>query len=178
VISVGNKQYFSQLVSLILQLGIKCFVFADFEFLLRDESDTAVIYSATPQEHLLSLSDDFFNQECTFGATGAKAKQFIEKLRSQIKDLDAASFYTAKSAAQIAHPNLQQVLDRLRSNGVCILSGELENLSKDYAFLSPMDSLSLEKVYALNHRLMSGERISDVLLTSEMSDFLRVVLAR
>jgi putative ATP-dependent endonuclease of the OLD family len=178
VISVGDKRYLSQLVQLIMQLEIKCFVFADFEFLLRDEADTAAIYSATPQEHLLSLSDAFFNQECTFGAAGAKAKQFIEKLRSQIKELDAASFYTAKSAAQIAHPNIQQVLDRLRSNGVGILSGELENLSQDYAFLSPMDGLSLEKIYALHHRLMRGEKISDVLLTSEMSDFLRVVLLR
>jgi putative ATP-dependent endonuclease of the OLD family len=178
VISVGDKRYFSQLVQLILQLEIKCFVFADFEFLLRDEDDTAAIYSAVPQEHLLSLSDAFFHQECTFGATGAKAKQFIEKLRSQIKELDAASFYTAKSAAQVAHPNIQQVLDRLRSNGVGILSGELENLSQDYAFLSPMDGLSLEKVYALHQRLMRGERIIDLLLTSEMSDFLRVVLSR
>ncbi len=178
VIAVGHKRSLSQMVSLVLQLGIKCFVFADFEFLLRDDSDTAAIYSAAPQEHLLSLSDAFFNQECTFGATGAKAKQFIEKLRSQIKELDAASFYTAKSAAQIAHPNIQQVLDRLRNNGVGILSGELENLSKDYAFLSPMDDLSLEKVYVLHQRLMSGEKISEVLLTSEIEDFLRVVLAR
>ena len=178
VISVGHKRYLSQLVELLLQLGVKCFVFADFEFLLRDESETAAIYSAAPQEHLLSLSDTFFDQECTFGATGAKAKQFIEKLRSQIKELDESAFYTAKSSAQLTHPNIQQVLDRLRSNGVGILSGELENLSQDYAFLSPMDRLSLEKIYALHQRLMGGEKISEVLLTSEMSDFLRVVLAR
>ncbi len=178
VIAVGNKRYLSQVVQLVLQLGIKCFVFADFEFLLRDESETAALYSAAPQEHLLSLSDAFFNQECTFGATSAKAKQFIEKLRSQIKELDASSFYTAKSSAQISHPNIQQVLDRLRSNGVGILSGELENLSKDYAFLSPLDGLSLEKIYALNQRLMSGEKIGDLLLTSEMSDFLQIVCAR
>ncbi len=178
VISVGHKRYLSQLVELILQLEIKCFVFADFEFLLRDEAETAALYSAAPQEHLLSLSDTFFDQECTFGATGAKAKQFIEKLRSQIKDLDAAAFYTAKSATQVSHPNIQQVLDRLRSNGVGILSGELENLSKDYAFLSPLEGLSLEKVYALHQRLMSGEKIGDLLLTSEIGDFLRVVLAR
>ncbi len=178
VIAVGNKRYLSQLVQLVLQLGIKCFVFADFEFLLRDEADTAALYSAAPQEHLLSLSDAFFNQECTFGATGAKAKQFIEKLRSQIKELDESAFYTAKSSAQLTHPNIQQVLDRLRSNGVGILSGELENLSQDYAFLSPMDGLSLDKIYALHQRLMSGEKISELLMTSEMSDFLRVVLAR
>lgn len=178
IIAVGDKRYLSQVVQLILQLGIKCFVFADFEFLLRDEAETATYYSATPQEHLLSLSDAFFTQECTFGATGAKAKQFIEKLRSQIKELDVVAFYTAKSAAQISHPNIQQVLDRLRSNGVGILSGELENLSNDYAFLSPTDGLSLAKIYALNQRLMSGEKISELLLTSELSDFLRVVLAR
>ena len=127
---------------------------------------------------LFDVQNEFFTQECTFGATGAKAKQFIEKLRSQIKELDESAFYTAKSSAQLTHPNIQQVLDRLRSNGVGILSGQLENLSQDYAFLSPMDGLSLDKVYALHQRLMSGEKISEVLLTSEMSDFLRVVLAR
>lgn len=178
IVSVGNKNYLSQLVKLILHLGIKCFVFADFEFLLRDDSDAAMIYGAKPQENLLSLEDAFFAQECTFGATGEKARQFIEKLRTQIKDLDEAAFYTAKSAAQIAHPNIQQVLDRMRSNGVGILSGELETLSKDYAVLSPSDGLTLAKVFALNERLVRGEHISDFFLTSEISDFLQVVLAR
>jgi predicted ATP-dependent endonuclease of OLD family len=178
VVSVGNKSYLSQLVKLILHLGTKCFIFADFEFLLRDESDSAMIYGAQPQEHLLSLEDAFFDQECTFGATGAKARQFIEKLRTQIKDLSESAFYTAKSAVQIAHPNIQQVLDRMRSNGVGILSGELETLSKDYAFLSPSDGLTLTKLYALNERLRRGEKITDVLLTGEISDFLQVVFTR
>ncbi len=178
VISVGNKSYLSQTVNLVLKLGIKCFVFADFEYLLRDSLDTATIYGAAPQENLLSLSDEFFNQECTFGATGAKARQFIEKLRSQIKEVDEGAFYTAKSAAQIGHPSIQQVLDRLRSNGVGILSGELENLSRDYALLSPLDSLSLEKIYTLNQRLMSGEKMTDLLMTSELEDFFKVVFER
>jgi putative ATP-dependent endonuclease of the OLD family len=178
VIAVGNKTYLSQLVKLILNLGTKCFVFADFEFLLRDESDAALIYGAQPQEHLLSLEESFFEQECTFGATGAKARQFIEKLRTQIKELSESAFYTAQSAAQIAHPNIQQVLERMRSNGVGILSGELETLSQDYAFLSPSDRLTLAKVYALNERLIRGEKISDVLLTNEISDFLQVIFTR
>lgn len=178
VISVGNKNYLRQLVKLILQLGIKCFVFADFEFLLRDDSDDATIYGAQPQAHLLSLEDAFFAQECTFGGAGEKARQFIEKLRTQIKDLDVSAFYTAKAAAQIGHPNIQQVLDRLRSNGVGILSGALESLTKDYAFLSPSDPLTLAKIYALNERLGRGEPISELLLITEISAFLQVVLAR
>lgn len=178
VVSVGNKNYLTQLVKLILQLGIKCFVFADFEFLLREDSDTAMIYGAQAQANLLSLEDAFFAQECTFGAAGEKARQFIEKLRTQIKELDPSAFFTAKAAGQIAHPNIQQVLDRLRSNGVGILSGELESLTKDYAFLSPSDPLTLAKIYALNERLGRGETISDLLLVSEISAFLQVVLAR
>ncbi|MBS1807806.1 MAG: ATP-dependent endonuclease [Acidobacteria bacterium] len=178
IISVGSKNYLRQLVNLILHLGIKCFVFADFEFLLRDGAESALIYGAKTQENLLSLDASFFAQDCTFGPAGEKARQFIEKLRTQIKELDESAFYTAKSAIQIAHPNIQQVLDRMRSNGVGILSGELENLSKDYAFLSPSDGLSLEKVYALNERVMRGEKLTDLLLSSEISDFLQVVLAR
>ncbi|HYE73087.1 MAG TPA: TOPRIM nucleotidyl transferase/hydrolase domain-containing protein, partial [Blastocatellia bacterium] len=178
VISVGGKKYLVQLVKLALQLGIKCFVFADFEYLLHDESDTAKEYGAKPQPHLLSLGADFFNQECTFGSAGAKAYQFIEKLRSQIKETNEQAFYTAKTASQLNQANIQQVLDRLRSNGVCILSGELENLSKDYTFVSPYDKLTLEKVYALNQRLVDGEKITDIIATSEINDFLKVVFER
>lgn len=178
VLSVGGKKYLVQLVKLALQLGIKCFVFADFEYLLHDESDTAKEYGAKPQPHLLSLGADFFNQECTFGSAGAKAYQFIEKLRSQIKETNEQAFYTAKTASQLNQSNIQQVLDRLRSNGVCILSGELENLSKDYTFVSPYDKLTLEKVYALNQRLVDGEKITDIIATSEINDFLKVVFER
>lgn len=178
VISVGNKSYLKPLVQLVLKLGIKCFVFADFEYLLRDESESSAIYGSSPQENLMNLSSEFYYQPCTFAEAGEKARQFIEKLRSQIKELDASAFYTAKSAVQISHPHIQQVLDRLRSNGVCILSGELENLSKDYSLFSPLNRMSLETVYALHQRLTRGEKISDFILTSEIQDFLRVVFAR
>ena len=178
VISVGNKNQISHVAKLALQLGIKCFVFADFSYLLRDESATAKEHGAQPEEHLLSLGGEFFDQPCTFGSTGAKAYQFIEKLRTQIKDTDEDSFYTAKSAAQINHQNMQQVLDRLRSNGVCILSSEFETLAKDFNFLSPSNKLSLEKIYALQQRILQGEQFSDLFLTSEIRDFLRIVFER
>lgn len=178
VIAVGGKNYLSQMVRLALKLGLKCFLVADFEYLLRDESDTAKEHNAEPQEHLLSLGADFFNQECTFGVAGAKAYQFIEKLRSQIKDTDEKAFYTAISAAQLNQANIQQVLDRLRLNGVCILSGELEHLSKDYTLLSPYNKLTLEKVYAINQRLVAGGKISDVVATGELVEFLKVAFER
>jgi putative ATP-dependent endonuclease of the OLD family len=178
VVAVGGKGYLVQLVRLALRLGIKCFVFADFEYLLRDESDTAKEHGAKPQPHLLSLGADFFNQECTFGAAGAKAYQFIEKLRGQIKEADEAAFYTAKTAAQVSQANIPQVLERLRSNGVCILSGEVESCSKDYAFVSPYDKLTLEKVYALNQRLVDGEKVTDIVAMGEIGEFLKVVFER
>jgi putative ATP-dependent endonuclease of the OLD family len=178
VVAVGGKNYLSQLVRLALRLGIKCFLVADFEYLLRDESDTAKEHGTEPQEHLLTLGADFFNQECTFGAAGAKAYQFIEKLRSQIKDADEKAFYTATSAAQVNQANIQQVLDRLRLNGVCILGGELESLSKDYTFLSPYNKLTMEKVYALNQRIVSGGKVADALNVNEITEFLKVVFER
>lgn len=59
-----------------------------------------------------------------------------------------------------------------------MLSGEIEHLSRDTSFLSPEDNkLSLDKVYELNSRLASGTKITDLIDTTEIEEFLLAVFA-
>ena len=68
VISVGGKDNISKLVKLALKLDIKCFVLADFDYLLRDKSEERKEYGVKAHESILDLGEDFFTQDCIFGA--------------------------------------------------------------------------------------------------------------
>lgn len=179
LISVGGKDNLSQLARLVIKLGIKCFVLADFDYLLRDQSEERKQYGdVQAHESVESLGEAFFSQTCILGPKGKVSFRYIQKLRARIRNENQKEFYTAKTAAELNRNNIPAVLKGLRENGVCILTGELEHASRNQTFLSPTKKLTLNRVYDLHSRLSAGEKITDVFDCGEITEFLAVVFDR
>jgi AAA15 family ATPase/GTPase len=178
IVSVGGKDKLSRLVKLVLKLGIDCFVFADFDFLLRDRGEERKRYGDDVKAHesVISLGEAFFRQSCTFGEFGGKVYGRLQRLRSEIKATEEEAFYTARTLSELTHQSVPIALSYMRSKGLCILSGEIENCSLDEGFVSPQQKLSLDKVFDISERLSSGDSITNLFDTSEIRDFLAVVL--
>jgi len=179
VVSVGGKDRISLMIKLILELEIKCFVVADFDYLLRDKEDDRKNYGDIPaHESIINLGEKFFTQKCIKGDGGKKLYGNLAKLRNRIKREDEKAFYTAKcyDEVNIESVNLLEILEKLRKSGICILSCEIEDFSKDESIMSREKKLSLEGVYELNSRIVSGNSITDLLETGELCEFLSIVL--
>ena len=178
IVSAAGKNNINELVDLVLKLGIKCFIFADFDYLLRDEGDERKVYAAKAHRNITNISKDFFNQDCIFGVDGPSKFKKLQSVRSKIKANYETEFYTAKTVSSITHSGLPELLKNLRQNGIGILSGEIEHCSTDDSFLSPENKLNLKKIYNLNAFLADGFKIADHLDTSEIEEFLKVVFKR
>src|SRR5207245_694450 len=122
-------------------------------------------------ESVESLGEGFFSQPCILADKGEESLRYIQRLRSRIKRDNEKAFFTAKTAVEV-DDNIADILASLRKYGLCILTGELENFSKDEGFLSPTNKLSINKVYELHSRLSAGEKITDILNCSEIGEFL------
>lgn len=177
IIAASSKDRISRIAELIIKLGIKCFVIADFDYLLRDTSKDREKYKKKSHQSIINLGSNFFKQEYIFGKDGVKIVSELQILRQDLKRDNEEAFYTAKNQSCFKNPRISATLKTLRKNGICILSGEIEDCSRD-PFISPKDKLSLDKIYELNSRLASGEKITDLFDVSEINDFLYAVLAR
>jgi len=178
IISAGGKDKISQLVDIILKLGIKCFVLADFDYLLRDKLGERSAYGKKARESIENLGKKFFTKDYIYGDRGNKKLSELQKLRNQIKQNDEEAFYTAKEIHDITDPTLPEALSDLRKNGICILTGEIESFCKDASFLPVGSKLDLDKLYDLNSRLASGAKMAELFETKEFEEFLEVVLER
>lgn len=175
VVSVGGKNNISKLVKLVLKLGLACYVVADFDYFLRDAGAERRPYDAKPHESIVSLGTAFFSQACTFGDEGPAILAGIMRMRSVIKRDEEQAFYTATTADEIATPGLSALLERLRERGVCILSGNIEDLCADATF-SAQKKLSLERIFFLNQRLIDGEQITDIFASDDLLPSLAHIL--
>jgi predicted ATP-dependent endonuclease of OLD family len=176
VISAGGKDNLAGVARLVLNLGIKCFVIADFDYLLRDSSDDRKKYGEVKAHQSVAALDlDFFAQPCVYGSKGKACLKGLNELRERIRKTDESAFYLAKSANDVSEPNLLDKLQNLRKHGVGILSGELESFCKD-GFVSRNRKLSLNRTFELNFRLAGGEKISDIFDVTELVEVLTAVL--
>jgi putative ATP-dependent endonuclease of OLD family len=178
VISAAGKDNFSNIVELVMKLGIKCYILADFDYLLRDKSEDRRNYGDVgAHESVVSLPQDFFRQKCVWGEKGAEAYKRLQRLREKIKNTDPKAFYTAKKADEVAVDGIDipKVLSKLRERGVGILSGEIESLCVDGS-VSPAKKLSLDAVFELNSRIANGEHISNMFDITELIEVLAAVL--
>jgi predicted ATP-dependent endonuclease of OLD family len=176
IISVGGKDNISRTVKLVLKLGVKCYVLADFDYLLRDTGDQRKKYGASAHQSVVNLGNAFFSQPCTFGDKGLKTLVKLQQIRAAIKKDEEEAFYTAKSDDDIKNESTLELLPELRTHGVAILSGEIEDLCIDGTF-SGDKKLSLDRLFELNQRLVNGELITDIFETSEIVDLLERVLS-
>lgn len=181
IVSAGSKDNISRFVKLILELGLKCFVFADFDYFLRDKKDERKKYGENVKAHesISNLGKEFFMQPYIFGDEGTKTISRIDKARNDIKTKNEKAFYTAKKMDDVDNnKELASLLDDLRTNGICILDGEIEDLSKQSEFISSTNKLSLDKLFEINAKLAQGGKMSDIFNILVISEFLKIVIER
>lgn len=187
IVSVGAKDYIDIFINLLLDLDIKCFVFADFDYFLRDQGINAGIYEETIKsksghtkklskrhKSISNLSVSFFNQDCIFGNDGGQKKLEIDTFRSKLKKNQERNFYMAKITQEFANSKeIESHLDHLRKNGIGILNSEVEYLSRDVNLIAPeTNKLNYDKIFEINKLLNSGKKISDLFDTKQIEDFL------
>lgn len=176
IVAVGGKDQFKKLVELAVTLGIKPFILADFDYLLRDKSADAKVHGGKPHDSLETLGEAIFSLSHLFGDKGSRALSWIQKMRSEIKSANPSSFYTAKTASEVSHVKLTDTLKGLRNNGLCILDGEIEDLFRQKGTLNANAKLSFDEVYSFQARLVEGEKLGDLLDDAVLRDFLKTVL--
>lgn len=176
VLSVKGKDQIKQMSKHLTDLQIECYVLADFDFLLRDKSDDRKQYGEVPaHESIRELGNGYFCQSYLFGTNGNSILGRIDKLRNSIKAKYPESFYTAKRLSEIPDctekAQIVELLAELRSHGICILSGQIEDL-----FIYQDDfhgnKLGLTDVYTTKQKLIDGSGISDLFYTDEILEFL------
>ena len=178
VISASGKDQIKSLVELVLKLGMKCYVFADFDYLLRDtEAERHKYPDSKAHQNVLHLPVGFFTQACTFGCQGNKVYGRLAKLRNRLKRQKEELFYLGKHSREFTDPELGAFLAEMRQNGLGLLSGEIEHCSKDPSFMTPTNKLSLRHVYELNRRVTKGKRVTDIIATDEICEFLDSVFS-
>lgn len=186
VISAGGKDNLSKMCKVIKNLDIPCFIFTDFDYLLRDESNDAdknVPKGGKSNKHqsIVSLGEDYFSQKDIFSTKGKTEFANLQKLRSKIKKKDQNLFYNAKSINELSGPLKKEtklLLQHLRQSGVCVLNCDLEDLSKDPKYLSRDKKFDQVKVFDLSSRIVGGEKISDIIDTSQIEEFFIKVFSK
>lgn len=176
VLSVKGKDQIKQMSKHLTDLKIECYVLADFDFLLRDKSDDRKQYGEIPaHESIRELGNGYFCQSYLFGTNGNSLLGRIDKLRNSIKALFPELFYTAKRLSEIPDctekSQIVKLLTELRSHGICILSGQIEDL-----FINQNDfhgnKLELTDVYTTKQKLNNGSSISELFYMDEIKEFL------
>ena len=184
IVSVGGKDNISRLVKLTIHLGIDTYILADFDYLLRDkDEEKAKKYNTKLHESLSNLDREFFRMR--FGDDKCdKVRSKLDRIRNYIKSSYEDKFYTAKNIQEFSNDPkynaLINFLKELRNNGVCILSGEIEDLFRRASnFLSKNEKLDIEKIFKLSSILNdknNGKKIRDMIDPSEIREFLESVL--
>ncbi|MCF6096044.1 ATP-dependent endonuclease [Thermovorax subterraneus] len=179
VISVGGKDNISKFVDLTLKLRIDTYIVADFDYFLRDKDEEKVRKykdkGAKCHESIENLGERFFISR--FGEEGKKIFGLVSKVRNIIKQNYEEKFYTAKSIEDFRgeekFDRLEAILRTLRTNGICILSGDIESFfNKDFQLVSETHKLSIEKIFEINSILNKGCKISSIFNVVEIKEFL------
>lgn len=194
IITAGGKDQIGIFVDLILQLNLESFIFTDFDFFLRDNTNNAdkykedivnskaIVVKQKSYRHksIENINIKFFEQSCIFSDKGKSIYKNIMEQRKKIKKNEEEKFYTAKSADELNDVvAIKGLLGKLRENGVGILESEIEALSKDVALLSRTNKLSLDKIFQISS-VMNNEnkKISDIIETEPVEKFLEAVLSK
>lgn len=176
IVATEGKDRIVKMANLLLSLDISCSIFADFDFLLRDTIKPST-YNTKAHPSVADLPTTFFSQAHVFGARGEPVQRLIVALRNRLRTQEPQVFYEGKQASEFGDPALLRSLKRLRNAGIGILDGEIEDLSKDNAWLDPnTGKFSLRHVYRLREHLNSGRKMSELFDLSPLAEFLTPIL--
>lgn len=172
LISVEGKDRLVKMAKVVLELGMACYILADFDFLLRDPTKPDD-FDVKPHLSLEQLPMEFYEQ----AHVGKSWKGTIAKGRNNLRENSRELFYTAKHASEFNNEKLNAFLLKLRSRGMGVLDGEIEHLSKDQGWVAPgSKKFDLSKVYELRERLTLGEKMSDLFELEPLRQLLVVIL--
>jgi len=178
IVSVEGKDRLIKLADLVVKLGMECFILADFDFLLRDKKKPER-YETKGHPSVEHLPLEFFGQEHVVGKDADKYRGGIASLRNKLRKENEKAFYEAKHLSEFEDKTLATTLQTLRAQGIGILDGEIEHLSKDYGWINPDNQkLSLEKVYELRERLGAGKKMAEMFDLASLREFLAPILER
>ena len=174
IVSVGGKDQIVSLASLIVSIGLKCFVLADFDFLLRDPSKPPDI-DCKPHKSVEQLCDAFFAQS-HLGSNGI-TRSYLAKARNHLRTKYRELFYTAKQESVFGDDKIKPFLAKLRKAGLGILDGEIEHLARDSSWIAPgTKKLDLGKAYELRELLSDGKSIEELIDCVPIQEFLERVI--
>ncbi|MDP3115157.1 MAG: AAA family ATPase [Candidatus Cloacimonadaceae bacterium] len=193
IIAVGGKDNIKAMVELVLKTKTRCYIISDFDFMLRDLSGDHKKYLKINPElrthsSIASVQDQFFEQSCTFQEKGKTVKKLIVDIRNWIKTNREETFFTAKRSRQIrgipSQYSLSKNLSYLQRHGLCILSGEIEDLFIDQSALSSKKTkgnsfrkLDLEAIYRINS-MLDSKSIEQIIDVVPLKRFLKAVLKK
>lgn len=179
VINVDGKDRIGMMCKQLVALQIDCYILADFDFFLRDKTSDGDKFGAKQHDSIVSLPIKFFEQQGVYGALARSVFGKAVKWRNKIKQKHPNQFYTAKQVSDISDSELRDQTDNflseLRNHGICILSGEIENICQILPS-SRNGKLDLNAIYALKREIDNGAIISDLFDITEIAEFLSHVL--
>lgn len=172
LISVEGKDRLVKMAKVVLELGMACYVLADFDFLLRDPTKPDD-FDVKAHPSLEQLPIEFYEQ----AHVGRSWIGTISKGRNSLRQNSRALFYTARHSSEFNNEKLNTFLSKLRSRGIGVLDGEIEHLSRDYDWVRPdTKKFDLKKVYELREKLTSGEKMSSLFELEPIKQLLMAVL--
>ena len=177
IVSVNGKDNIDKLVGLILNLGIECYAFADFDYILRDKSADRNAFNAPAHDSICSLPQRYYEQNCIYGKHGRQVVGLLNGMRAKIKRNSRREFYTGKIIADVTLPNLNAVTALLRQHGIGILDGDIECYSLDQGFLSLTNKITLDKLYQIRSQLSQGRNASQIFDNRHVREFINAVLS-
>jgi putative ATP-dependent endonuclease of OLD family len=178
IIPVGGKDKIVSITKLLVRLGLKVYIFTDFDFLLRDKSDDAEEFTAKKHDSIESMPLQFFSQSNIYGDQAEIQRNNISVLRSEIKTKYKEAFYTAKSLSVLPNSvEVETLLTSLRSHGIYILDDEIENLVIDRSVLNSYSKLDLSGIFKISEKLVGGSSIDTLISTSGIVQFINKVIA-
>lgn len=174
IVSVGGKDQMVSLASLIVNIGLKCFVLADFDFLLRDPRKPDDI-DCKAHKSVEQLCDGYFAQAHLSSARINRS--LLAQARNNLRTNSRELFYTAKQQSEFGNDRIKPFLSRLRKAGIGILDGEIEHLAKNATWIAPNTmKLDLAKSYELRELLSDGKSIEDLVDCTPIQEFLEAVI--
>lgn len=175
VVAVEGKDRLVNMCKVLLKLGIACFVFADFDFLLRDTNKPAG-FDTKAHPSVEHLPKEFFSQLHVAATDGGKLQRQITTLRDRLRKENAKGFYEGKDTVQFTDSDLLPMIKELRQKGIGLLEGELEGLFKDKSWIGSRKKFGLQHVYELREQLSAGKKMKDLLDIGPIQDFLAPIL--
>lgn len=179
IVSVGGKDNFEIFWRQLNRLNINTYIVCDFDYFIRDgQVEEAKRYDAKVHTNITSLKESFFSQKGIYGSSGPEKYKALQKIVAKVKNDNPTQFYTAKNLDELDAKDLVgPFINDLRSNGVGVLSKDIENFSVNRSIISTKNKLSIEKIFEVAKLLNSdGKKISDVLDTTELEQILTAIM--